>query len=119
MRESITLNLAKSKRKQVKVYRMKQEIFMPRIDAVILVILMLFGCSNNVPVDPLIDKGWIEVSCDECYGKGFVVYCPEHEFVRLELATSGEKYTCSICGGSGKLFVQPSAGGSIERSSRH
>lgn len=87
--------------------------------AVVLVLLLLFGCSKPLPVDPLVEKGWTEVECSECGGKGFVVYGSDHEFVKLELATAGEKYTCSICGGSGKLLEQPSIGGSIQRSSRH
>lgn len=77
------------------------------------IILMVFiiGCSKQssfIIEKPSVESNetWTEVTCNECNGKGLVVYDANHELVKLNLAVTGEQYTCPICGGIGMLLEQ-------------
>lgn len=60
----------------------------------IIIAAMLLGCSSDRIIP-----------CDECKGRGEVVYDEDHPIVQHKLSEPGV-YPCPICGGSGELRVE-------------
>ncbi len=74
----------------------------------VLLLSAIIGCSVfHREAAPKAQDQWQEVACEECGGKGFVVYGADHEWVKAGLVKDGCCGACPMCSGSGKLLTEP------------